>query len=74
MCNIGTAENLFELIDTFLTEKSLAWSNVVRFESDTTNVMVSKHNSVLSRVKAKQPKVYSQGVSVTCQALLASWS
>lgn len=31
------------------------------FESDTTNVMVGRHNSVLSRVQAKQPKVYSQG-------------
>ena len=61
VCNIGTAEKLFELIDTSLTEKSLAWSNVVCLESDTTNVMVGKHNSVFSRVKAKQPKVYSQG-------------
>ena len=61
VCNIGTAEKLFELIDASMTEKGLTWSNVVGFESDTTNVMVGKHNSVLSRVKAKQPKVYSQG-------------
>lgn len=33
------------------------------FESDTTNVMVGKHNSFLSRVKDKQPNVhvFSQG-------------
>ena len=35
--------------------------NVVGFASDTTNVMVGVHNSVLSRVKAKQPKVFSLG-------------
>ena len=31
---------------------------MVGFESDTTNVMVGKHNSLLSRIKDKQP---SQG-------------
>ena len=58
VCNIGTAEKLVELTDT---EKGLAWFSVVCFESDTINVIVGKHNSVLPRVKAKQPKVCSQG-------------
>ena len=31
------------------------------FESETANVMIGKHNSVLSRVREKQPHVYSQG-------------
>lgn len=47
-CNNGTGEKLFEIIDEFLTERDIPWSNVVGFESDTTNAMVGKHNSVLS--------------------------
>ncbi len=61
VCNIGTASNLFECINASLEKRSISWQNVVAFESDTTNVMVGKHNSVLSRVKEKQPQVYSQG-------------
>ena len=61
ICNIGTADKLFEAIDTALDERKILWSNVVGFESDTANVMVGKHNSVLSRVKSKQPGVFSQG-------------
>lgn len=37
VCNIGTAAKLF---DTTLEERAIPWSNVVAFESDTTNVMV----------------------------------
>ena len=61
VCNIGTATKLFECIDTTLQERGIPWAHVVGFESDTTNAMVGKHNSVLSRVKEKQPTVYSQG-------------
>ena len=61
VCNIGTADKLFDAIDTTLVEKKIPWSNVVGFESDTTNVMMGKHNSVLSHVKSKQPGVFSQG-------------
>ena len=61
VCNIGTAEKLFEAINKALNEKNIPWSNVIGFESDTTNVMMGKHNSVLSRIKQKQPDVFSQG-------------
>ena len=61
VCNIATAMRLFEHIDASLNERGIPWSNVVGFESDTANVMMGKHNSVLSRVKVKQSKVYSQG-------------
>ena len=61
VCNIGTGEKLFEAIDESLIERDIPWSKVVGFESDTTNVMIGKHNSVLSRVKNKQPNVFSQG-------------
>ena len=48
VCNIGSAENLFNHIDSCLEERGIPWSNVLGFESDTTNVMEGKHNSVLS--------------------------
>ena len=52
MQHVGSAENLFNHIDSCLEERGIPWSNVVGFESDTTNAMEGKHNSVLSRVKA----------------------
>ena len=61
VCNIGTAEMLFQHIDSALATNGVSWSNVVGLESDTTNAMVGKRNSVLSRVKTKQPKVFSLG-------------
>ena len=51
----------FKDIDKALANKGVPWSNVVGFESDTTNAMMGKHNSVLSRVKLKQPNVFSIG-------------
>ena len=61
VCNIGTANILFEAIERALDERNIPWSNVVGFESDTANVMIGKHNSVLSCIKLKQPDVFSQG-------------
>lgn len=61
VCNSGTGENLFDLINEALSSRKIPWSNIVAFESDTTNVMVGKHNSVLSRVKTMQPNIFSQG-------------
>ena len=40
VCNVGTAENLFNHIDSALEKYGIPWSNVVGFESDTTNVVV----------------------------------
>ena len=58
--NSGSAASLFELLDTALGSKEIPWGNVVGFESDTANMMIGKHNSVLCRVKDKQPGVFSQ--------------
>ena len=59
ICNIWTADKLFDATD--LAPRNIPWFNNVGFESDTTNVMVGEHNSVLTRVKSKQPGVFSQG-------------
>ena len=39
----------------------IPWGNVVGFASDNCNVMIGARNSVLSRVKEKQPKVFNIG-------------
>ncbi|KAK0134331.1 hypothetical protein N1851_030092 [Merluccius polli] len=39
----------------------LEWSNCIGFSSDNCNVMIGKNNSVLSRVKAQAPHIYSVG-------------
>ena len=61
VCNIATAEKLFYALDTVMDEHEISRDNVVGFASDTANVMVGLHNSVLSRVRAKQPQVFSLG-------------
>ena len=50
VCNNGIAAKLFvcTCIDESLRERSICWANIVAFESDITNMMVRKHNSVLS--------------------------
>lgn len=58
ICNIGTADKLFEAIDTALEEKSHGLMSLGLNQ----NVMVGKHNSVLSRVKSKQPGVFQPGI------------
>ena len=60
-CNIATAEKLFEALDTMMENRSLPWANVVGFASDSASVMVGVNNSVLSRVRSKQPRVFSLG-------------
>ena len=66
VCNIGRGEVIFNYIAASLEERGLSWSTVVGLESDTANVMVGKHNSVLSRVKEKNPNIYSQGCVPPC--------
>ena len=57
VCNIATAEALFEALSKELESHNLPWSNVLGYASDTCSVMVGAHNSVLSRLREKQPKV-----------------
>ena len=61
VCNIVTAVKLFEAICTCLEKIKLPWENVVGFASDSASVMVGSRNSVLSRVRVKQPKVFNLG-------------
>ena len=61
VCNRGTGANLFGCIEAALQSRGIPWGNIIGFESDTANVMMGKHNSVLSRIKDKQPQVVSLG-------------
>ena len=50
ICNRATAEKLFEALNTVMEEHEIPWENVVGYASDTVNVMVGAHKSVLSRI------------------------
>ncbi|XP_077104177.1 uncharacterized protein LOC143757070 [Siphateles boraxobius] len=39
VCNIGTAENLFQSLNTVLSDRKIDWKNVVAFNSDNASVM-----------------------------------
>lgn len=61
VCNDAKAENIFNCIASSMHEKGIEWSNCIGFSSDNCNVMIGKNNSVLSRVKAQAPYIYSVG-------------
>ena len=61
VCNIATAQALFDAMEAELDSRSIPWSNVIGFASDTASVMVGAHNSVLNRLRLKQPQVFSLG-------------
>lgn len=48
--NIATAEKTFEAFNKVMEENEIPWKNVVGYASDTANVLVGAHNSVLSRI------------------------
>lgn len=72
VCNIATAEAHFEALSKELESRSLLWSNVIGYASDTCSVMVGAYNSVLSRLREKQPKVFSLGCLCHLAALCAT--
>ena len=61
LCNIAAAEKMFEALNEVMEENVIPWENVVGYASDTANVMVGARNSVLSRIRDKQPQVFSLG-------------
>ena len=60
VCNIATAEKMFEALNEVMEENEIPWENVVGYASDMANVMVGARNSVLSRIQDK-PWVFSLG-------------
>lgn len=72
VCNVATAESLFSAIEGEFESRNIPWSNMIGYASDTCNVMVGKHNSVLSRLLQKQPKLFSLGCLCHLGALCAA--
>ena len=61
ICSGGTSEAIFNDIDNIFSSLNIPWNNCIGFTSDSCNVMVGKSNSVLARVKQRNPKVFSVG-------------
>ena len=72
VCNVATAEALFQCLAHEIESRSIPWSNVVGYASDTASVMVGVHTSVLSRIRCKQPKIFSLGCLCHLAALCAA--
>ena len=72
VCNIATAEVLFNALAQELESRNIPWSNVIGYASVTASVMVGIRNSVLSRLRSKQPKLFSLGCLCHLAALCAS--
>ena len=72
VCNIATAEVLFNALAQELESRNIPWSNVIGYASDTASIMVGVRNSVLSRPRSKQPKLFSLGCLCHLAALCAS--
>ncbi|XP_060588036.1 uncharacterized protein LOC132743524 [Ruditapes philippinarum] len=61
ICNIGTGVNLFSCLEQVLLDQNIPWQQCIGYGSDNASVMVGRHNSVLSRIREKQPDVYDMG-------------
>ena len=72
VCNVATGETLFQAMNTALEERSIPWTNAIGFASDSASVMVGKRNSVLSRVRERNPDVFSLGCMCHLTALCAA--
>ena len=72
VCNIATGQTLFQALEATLQSRSIPWENVIGFASDSASVMVGIRNSVLSRVRERQPNVFSLGCVCHLAALCAT--
>ena len=55
-----------------MNSRDIPWSNVIGYASDTASVMVGRNNSVLSRIKQKNPDVFSLGCTCHLAAICAT--
>ena len=60
-CKEGTAEAVFNNIDSILRENKVDWKNCVAVGLDKTAVNVGKRNSIMTRVLAKNKNVFING-------------
>ena len=72
VCNIATGDTFFQALEATLQSRSIPWHNAIGFASDSASVMVGIRNSVLSRVRERQPKIFSLGCMCHLAALCAT--
>ena len=72
VCNIATAQALFDALDGVFQRRRIPWANVIGYGSDSASVMTGRRNSVLSRVLEKQPNVFSMACVCHLAALSAA--
>ena len=60
-CKEGTAEALFNNINSILRENRVDWENCVVVGLDNTAVNVGKKNSIMTRVLAKNKNIFVNG-------------
>jgi len=54
----ANASNLFECLDFHIKQAGLGYEKMIGWNSDGASVMLGKRNSVVNRLKAKQPNLY----------------
>ena len=61
LCSSGTSATYFDKIEEVFSSKSIPWYNCVAFSVDSTSVNVGRHNSIKTRLEAKNPALFTLG-------------
>ena len=61
ICNIGTAQSIFDQLDATFKANGIPWKNVVAFISHNCNTVVGKRNCVVTKIKEKNSTVFDIG-------------
>ena len=61
LCSTGTAVAYFDKVEEVFVSKSIPWCNCVGFSVDSASVNVGRHNSIKTRLEAKNPALYTLG-------------
>ena len=61
LCSTGTAAAYFDKVEEVFVFKSIPWCNCVAFSVDSASVNVGRHNSIKTRLEAKNVALYTPG-------------
>ena len=71
---LADAKNVFEVIDKNLDRDGLSYTKLVGATTDGANVIVGVRNSVTSRLREKQPDLYTLHCPCHLSALISSYA